>query len=278
MLQARPLLSYAGVAIADVACRHPAGRGTATEPSPGYGLVFVRRGCFVRHADGDTEVLDPTTAFIRSPGQEQRYDHPTGGGDDCTVLTFSHTVAATLWGEAPDPAEGPLPISARVDVAHRRLLAECRRRTDPDALYELTLDLAGATLAQRRPQPPEAARSATSRARRQLVRDALEALAAAPQRALPTLARELGTSPHHLSRVFHAHTGHGVAQHRLQLRSRAALHRIAEGEDSLARLAHDLGFADQSHLTRTIRRQTGHTPAQLRKLLGHAPVTSRPKA
>jgi AraC-like DNA-binding protein len=84
---------------------------------------------------------------------------------------------------------------------------------------------------------------------------------------LPALARELGVSPHHLSRVFHAHTGHTIAQHRLMLRSREALQRIAEGEDSLARLAAELGFADQSHLTRAIRRQTGRTPGQLRRLL-----------
>jgi len=267
MLRTRTLLEYAGVTVAEVACRHPAGRGAQTEPSAGYGLVFVRRGCFVRHADGGTEVLDPTVAFARNPGQEQRYDHPTIGGDDCTALTFDETIAAALCGGEPELPEEPLLISAQLDLAHRRLLAEGRRAADPDVVYEHTLNLAAATLAQRHPQRVDAGRPCTRRARRQLVRDAREALAAAPHRALPVLARELGVSPHHLSRVFHAHTGHTIAQHRLQLRSRAAQQRIAEGEDSLARLAVDVGFADQSHLTRTIRRQTGHTPTQLRRLL-----------
>ena len=219
----------------------------------------------MRHAHAGTEVLDPTVAFARSPGQEQRYDHPTGGGDDCTALTFDETLAAALWGGEPDLPNGPLLISSRLDLAHRWLLAEGRRAADPDAPYERTLNLAAATLAQRHPQGVDAGQPRTRRARRQLVRDAREALAAAPPRALPALARELGISPHHLSRV-HAHTGHMIAQHRLLLRSRAALHRIAEGEDNLARLAVEVGFA-QSHLTRTIRRQTGHTPTQLRKLL-----------
>lgn len=268
MLEVRSLLDYGGVTVTDVACRHTAGRGAQIEPSAGYGLIFVRRGCFVRHADGGTHVLDPTVAFARGPGQEQRYDHPTVGGDDCTAVTFDETVAAGVWGGEPDLPQTPLRISAELDLAHRRLVADGRRGADPDALYERTLNLAAATLAYHHPQRVDAGRPQTRRARRQLVDDAREALAMAPQRALPGLARELGVSPHHLSRVFHAHTGQTIAQHRMLLRSRAALERIAQGEDSLARLAAEVGFADQSHLTRTIRRHTGRSPTELRALLG----------
>jgi AraC-like DNA-binding protein len=55
------------------------------------------------------------------------------------------------------------------------------------------------------------------------------------------------------------------------LRSRTAMERISQGEDSLARLAVEVGFADQSHLTRTIRRHTGRSPAELRALLRRSP-------
>jgi len=41
----------------------------------------------------------------------------------------------------------------------------------------------------------------------------------------------------------------------------------AQGEPSLAALAHELGFADHAHLTRTIRAVTGHTPTSCRRLL-----------
>jgi AraC-like DNA-binding protein len=36
---------------------------------------------------------------------------------------------------------------------------------------------------------------------------------------------------------------------------------------SLAQLAADAGFADQSHMTRHVRRETGFTPEQLRELI-----------
>ena len=43
-------------------------------------------------------------------------------------------------------------------------------------------------------------------------------------------ARALALSPHHLSRVFHASTGHTIARHRMRLRTRAALERLGRGE------------------------------------------------
>ena len=71
-----PYFDRDGVTISDVACRHGAGRGEGPEPSPARAIVFVRRGCFVRSADGIEAVLDPTVAYCTNPGEEQRYDHP----------------------------------------------------------------------------------------------------------------------------------------------------------------------------------------------------------
>ena len=51
----------------------------------------------------------------------------------------------------------------------------------------------------------------------------------------------------------------------MRLRTREALERLAAGDDHLARLALDLGFADQPHMTRVLRAETGATPAALRR-------------
>jgi AraC-like DNA-binding protein len=94
-----------------------------------------------------------------------------------------------------------------------------------------------------------------------------EALAADPDRSLQDLARDLAVSPHHLSRVFSAANGSTVSRHRMRLRARIAMERLAAGDHDLARLAADLGFADQSHLCRVVRAETGSTPAALRAAL-----------
>jgi AraC-like DNA-binding protein len=59
-----------------------------------------------------------------------------------------------------------------------------------------------------------------------------------------------------------------LTDYRNGLRVRQALERIADGEGSLARLAGELGFTDQAHLTRTVRHTLGITPAAFRDEVG----------
>jgi AraC-like DNA-binding protein len=100
-----------------------------------------------------------------------------------------------------------------------------------------------------------------------LVNAAREALESDPDVPLPELASRLAVSPHHLSRLFNSRVGHSIARHRMRLRTRRALERLAGGERDLAWLSADLGFADQSHLCRVIRAETGSTPSSLRAAL-----------
>lgn len=58
-----------------------------------------------------------------------------------------------------------------------------------------------------------------------------------------------------------------VTHYRQRVRIGRALDRLEAGENSLSTLAADLGYADQTHLTRTMRQHLGHTPTALRRLL-----------
>jgi AraC-like DNA-binding protein len=232
VVTASVLLHRDEVEIADVSCRHRCGRGRDGDEAQHHAVVFVRRGCFLRSVDGVEYLLDPTRAYCIHPGQEQRYDHPHDHGDDCTAITLQ-----------------PGPLTRRSGAVIPPFL------------------LTAAALEQADPRRVAAGRPATVRERRSLADAAHEALAADPDRSLPELAADLGVSAHHLSRIFRAAAGHTLSRHRMRLRVRAALERLAGGERSLARLAADLGFADQSHLCRVIRSETGHTPSALRRAL-----------
>jgi AraC-like DNA-binding protein len=266
MLCRRTLVDRDGLGIADVACRSARGRGQGGEHTRGHALVFVRRGCFVREADGVASTLDTTLAYCVSPEQEERYDHPHSGGDDCTVLYLSPEMVASLEGGEPSLPRRPLAASPEIDLEHRLLLAAARRGDDSHELVERAIALAASALEQEDPRPVAAGRPATAQARRALVAGAREALAANPHRSLPQLARELAVSPHHLSRIFSSATGTTISRHRMRLRVRAAMERLAGGECDLARLAAELGFADQSHLCRAVRSETQRTPSALRSL------------
>jgi AraC-like DNA-binding protein len=80
---------------------------------------------------------------------------------------------------------------------------------------------------------------------------------------LAELARMACLSPWHLVRVFARHTGLTPPAWLMQQRARAAPHLLLRGTPN-AEAAARSGFADQSHLTRIMKRLTGLTPGQLR--------------
>jgi AraC-like DNA-binding protein len=143
---------------------------------------------------------------------------------------------------------------------------------DPDyALVEQLLGLLAATAGQLAAGPTPATVTATARDR-SLVTEAREAILSGHPAAerLFSLADHLRVSPYRLSRAFPRELGVSVTRYRNRVRVGRAMERLEQGERSLANLAADLGFADQAHLTRTVREHLGHTPTALRGILGQA--------
>lgn len=82
--------------------------------------------------------------------------------------------------------------------------------------------------------------------------------------SLAELSREADVHPVHLSRVFRHLMGKGVGDYLRHVRVRAACERMLKPQESLAEISVGLGFADQSHFTRSFRRVTGMTPTDFR--------------
>lgn len=83
---------------------------------------------------------------------------------------------------------------------------------------------------------------------------------------LKDLAKAAGLSPFHLLRVFTRTTGQ--TPHEFLIQQRVDKARIQLSSTlSLAYIAAECGFADQSHMTRLFRRQHGITPGNYRKIV-----------
>jgi AraC-like DNA-binding protein len=78
---------------------------------------------------------------------------------------------------------------------------------------------------------------------------------------LQELARLAGLSPYHLNRSFCRKIGMPPHAYQLQVRIARAKSALRTGA-SIARVALDTGFADQSHFTRVFKRLVGGTPSQ----------------
>jgi AraC-like DNA-binding protein len=263
-LRKHVLFETDGIAIEDVRCSSPKGSWSQPEQTAHYSIVFVRRGCFRRLTDDCEALLDPVSVYFERPGQVQRFAHPNDDGDTCTQIVLAEHVLTSIAGGALQLPDKPLLTSPNVDLEHRLLLTSVRDPVDRFAIAERVLRLVGSVLFLARPESVVGGRSSTIAARRRTVDAAREALAADPGLGLLQLARTVAVSPHHLSRIFRAETGETISRYRNRVRVRLALERLAEGDDRLARLARDLGFADQAHLSRVVRREVGSPPSWLR--------------
>jgi AraC family transcriptional regulator len=76
---------------------------------------------------------------------------------------------------------------------------------------------------------------------------------------LPALAGLVGLSPYYFARRFKQTTGLSPHQYILAKRIEQTKHLLLRGE-SLAQITERLGFADQSHLSRSFKRITGLSP------------------
>jgi AraC-like DNA-binding protein len=136
----------------------------------------------------------------------------------------------------PDAAE----FSERLAAAHGR-----------DAEHLLLEGLVAGAIADRSPDP--------------LVLAATRRLGF-PGSRVDELADALGISERQLRRRFHQSVGYGPKTLDRILRFRRLVSQasgISAGEVDLARLAADLGYADQAHMTRDCVRLTGMPPARL---------------
>ena len=78
-----------------------------------------------------------------------------------------------------------------------------------------------------------------------------------------TLARMTRRSQFHFSRVFRRSVGVSPYRYIVYLRLRRAVELVREGRLGLAEIAASTGFADQSHLSRWVRRVHGESPTQM---------------
>ncbi|WP_206795417.1 helix-turn-helix domain-containing protein [Amycolatopsis sp. MtRt-6] len=79
-----------------------------------------------------------------------------------------------------------------------------------------------------------------------------------------TIAAETGLSSTYLSHLFKLRTGMTVRDYVTRVHVEVAKCLLRDRDDTLEIVAGKAGFADASHLSRVLRRRTGHTPARYR--------------
>ena len=216
-------------------------------------------------------VADPMLAVMYAAGQTYRREALSADGDRCSFLAFSHELAAEAAlpfdSAARDPGTYRFPfVASPISPADYWLQQTLRVRAaageDSDALregvYWLISRIVAAGYEQngRRRDTTGAARLRTD------VSDAVRELIGADlavSLSLEKLGEALAFSPFHLARTFRTATGSSIHAYRTEVRLRASVMRLADGE-RLADIAAALGFVSQAHFTDRFRRAFGVTP------------------
>ena len=82
--------------------------------------------------------------------------------------------------------------------------------------------------------------------------------------SLAEIAQEVDMSQHHFCRLFKQSTGISPYQYVIQQRLERAKQLLLQNQLSIAEVAQEVGFSEQSQLTRQLKRATGFTPKQIR--------------
>ena len=124
----------------------------------------------------------------------------------------------------------------------------------PDRLRDATFELLalGTRVPRRKGNPPR------------WLRIVEEQLRDRPDLSLSVVAADAGIHPVYLARAFRCWYGVTPSAFRLVQRTSAAIGAALWSARAASTIAHDVGFADQSHMARSIRSATGHSLSELR--------------
>ncbi|MUM77178.1 helix-turn-helix domain-containing protein [Pseudodesulfovibrio sp. F-1] len=232
----------------------------------GYALGCIEAGSMRFRYMGQEVVAARGQVNLVVPGEVHDGHGAAPGGWAYRMFYLRPEVLAGATGDAlPDFRMGVIDdpgLAARIVLTHRLLERPWTPRMEKETrLMALLREWIGGW-AEERCRRPRAGREhrAVARAREVIRAEYGEDL------SLGRLAREAGLSPWHLVRVFEGEVGVTPHVYLTQVRVDRA-RRMLAGPGRIADIAVECGFADQAHLTRLFKRQTGMTPGGFRKNL-----------
>jgi AraC family transcriptional regulator len=239
--------------------RHAPGSSLAWHRHAGATICFVYSGAFAERFAGLT--LDCTPGTVKITPADDPHSNRFGREETRGLLVEANATAVDRLGpHAHILNERASFRDAHLSLLGDRLLAELRAgdTAAPLAIEGLLLEvLAGAARAREIRTRGTAPR---------WVADARDLLHDPNQvGSLSELAAAVGVHPVTLARGFRKTYGCSAGTYLRRLRIARAAQRLSETDHSLAEIALEAGFADQSHFSNVFRRETGVSPSAFRR-------------
>ena len=221
-----------------------------------YVIGVITRGRECLSIRGTKHTAAPGDFILVEPGEPHANEAIDAGGLEYRVFYVPRTMVTEAFGDVrfQDNVLPANKLGRRWAALHRRMMSGAEDLELEGQFFALLgeiLQLAGSLEPIAR--PAEQVKVALARAY-------LDARFAEPV-SLGDLAAHVGLSPYHLLRSFRDQVGITPGAYQIQLRVLEARRRLRDGA-GIAATATDLGFADQSHLTRHFQRIIGTSPGR----------------
>ncbi|MGH7557210.1 MAG: AraC family transcriptional regulator [Gemmatimonadota bacterium] len=221
---------------------------------------FILAGAYTEIWEHERRECHPAETLFHPAGlvHSERF---SAAGARCLVIEFDPQRLGLDEDVAMPPGHAVFP-GGRWTWISTRLLRELRAEDDLSSLVVeglLLLLLSG--VARRERDGPGAPPRFVRRAR-----DLLSDRFTEPLR-IGDVAAEVGVNPSSLARAFQRHYRCTPGDYVRRLRVDLAGRRLAKPSASLASIARETGFSDQSHFSRTFKNVTGMTPGAFRDLV-----------
>lgn len=230
--------------------------GTIQPPHdhPESSITIILGGSLTERVGSRTEMAGPLSVVVKPAGI--RHANTLGSEGASTVQVELSGLVAT---DRPEGILGPWRW-LHAGTAARRMLGVLREwragASGREEVERAVCDCIAALETPRETDPPHWLGR---------VAEELDDTAAAPA-PVSDLATRAGLHPVALARLFRRHFGTSITERIRRRRVERAAGLLAGGSHNLAEIALSTGFADQSHLTRIFRRETGITPGAYRRL------------
>jgi AraC-like DNA-binding protein len=205
--------------------------------------------------DGCVDVIWRDSKLVVAGPDQRAWLSPVRAGDEILGIRLRPGVAgAVLDLPASELVNSRVPLEELFDSRAANLAERLNEAEVRDSKYLLLEALVASAIVQGAPDP--------------LVLAATRRLGF-PGSRVDELANALGISERQLRRRFHQAVGYGPKTLDRVLRFRRLVSQaqaVSDGEVDLARIAAELGYADQAHMTRDSVRLTGMPPARLAAL------------
>ncbi|KAA9154111.1 helix-turn-helix transcriptional regulator [Microbacterium lushaniae] len=193
---------------------------------------------------------DVDAPFVVTSARSHAWTRTIAGHGDVFAIRLRPAGLAVLSDLDPSSPGPEQELTPALDARAHALLARIAAAPDPARRAGRADALVRAQLAER-----------PLRASQRIANAALDALTAQPHvQRVPDVAAAVGTSERTLQRALRTHVGRGPGEIARRIRLQEVVRRLSAGEGDIPRIAVDLGYVDQAHLTNDFRRVAGVTP------------------